>query len=116
MTSTSPISVAAIPWILRLLHLAWAGFWTWFVIMASGWESPPPPWWIPTLWLGTLFGTVVAAWKWPLVGGPLLVGVAAATAVFFNSHATRLILSAPALVLGIGFSLWGWYRLSHPTA
>ena len=93
---------------LRGLVLAWAGFWSWFVVMVSLGESPAPPWWIPVAWLAGLTALVVLVWRWPTFGGLVLVAAGVWAALYFDNSGARALLAAPALVIGIGCLALGW--------
>lgn len=92
---------------LRLLLLLWAGFWAWFVLAVSVGEEPAPPLWIPLAWLGSLGALVMLCWKRPRLGGLVLTGTALWAGWYFANGGARLILAAPALVLGLGFLFLG---------
>lgn len=94
--------------LLRGLSLAWAGFWAWFVVTVSLGESPAPPWWIPVAWLGSLATLVVLVWRWPTLGGLVLVAAGLWAAAYFDNAGARALLAAPALVLGVGSLALGW--------
>lgn len=87
---------------LRGLLLLWAGFWAWFVVAVSLGEAPAPPWWIPAAWLASLAGLVVLCWRWPALGGALLVAAGLWAGVYFASSGARALLAAPAVALGLG--------------
>jgi hypothetical protein len=89
--------------ILRALLIAWAGFWAWFVLAVSfGGKEAAPPWWIPAAWLSALALLVFLGWRWPKAGGIALVTAGLAAAGFFHNPWARLLLAAPAILLGAG--------------
>src|SRR5262245_52090732 len=94
--------------LLRGLSITWAGFWAWFVVVVSLGENPAPPWWIPVAWLTSLATLVVLVWRWPRVGGLVLVASGVLAAVLFDNPGARALLAAPALALGIGSLALGW--------
>ncbi len=91
---------------LRGLLVLWAGSWVWLVLAVSygGGEAPPPAW-IPLAWLASLAALVLLTWRWPIAGGIALIAAAVWAASVFP--AARVILSLPALVLGLGHVLLG---------
>lgn len=93
--------IPVLRWVVRALLLAWAGFWAWFVVAVSIGESPAPPWWIPAAWLASLAALVVLCWRRPTLGGLVLAGSGILAAVAFDNPWARLLLAAPALVLGV---------------
>jgi len=103
MTSDRPVLPRVSRFVLRSLLILWAGFWTWFVIAVSIGEPPPPPLWIPVAWLGGLATIVALAWRWPAVGGAVLVAAGAAAALYFPTSGARALLAVPAVALGLGF-------------
>jgi hypothetical protein len=94
--------------LLRLLLVAWAGFWAWFVLAVSFGEAPPPPWWIPTAWLGGLAVLVLLCWRWPKFGGLVLVAAGLWAGAYFDNSGARALLAAPAIGLGLGTLALGW--------
>lgn len=109
-SSAQPAGPRALRWILRGLLLAWAGFWTWFVGMASLGEAPAPPWWIPAAWLAGLGALVGLAWRWPALGGLALLGAGGWAAAYFPSSGARALLAAPAIGLGLAYLVLGRSR------
>lgn len=93
--------------LLRVLLVAWAGFWAWFVLAVSLGEAPPPPWWIPASWLGGLGALVALGWRRPALGGAVLVAAGTWAAIHFDSSGARALLAAPAIALGLGSLLVG---------
>jgi hypothetical protein len=93
---------------VRGLLTVWAGFWTWFVLAVSLGESPRPPAWIPVVWLASLALLVVLAWRWPRLGGIVLVAAGAGAAFYFPNPGARALLAAPAVGLGLGCLVQGW--------
>jgi len=92
----------------RAALLAWAGFWTWFVLAVSFGEPPPPPWWIPAAWIASLSALVFVGWRWPGIGGAALIAAGAASAAYFDHPGARALLSAPAFALGIAGLALSW--------
>jgi hypothetical protein len=66
-------------------------------------EDPAPPLWVPFAWFASLFVLVALCWWRPVLGGALLVGAALWAGWYFANGGARLLLAAPALVLGAGF-------------
>jgi len=93
---------------LRLLLLAWAGFWLWFVVANLVSDLRTVPWWIPVAWLTSLPTLVVLGWKKPLLGGIALIAAGAWSATYFTHPGARALLAAPAVAIGIGLVLSGW--------
>jgi hypothetical protein len=87
--------------------LAWAGFWAWFVVTVSLGEPPPPPWWIPVAWLSGLTALVLLAWKRPATGGLAFLSAGTWSAIYFANAGARMLLAAPAILLGVGFLALG---------
>jgi len=85
-------------WCCRGVLVVWAAFWTWFAL--AGALSPGHGWgevWIvalPAIALGAI------AWRWPVVGGVLLIGAGVFSAWFFDHTAARLMLALPVVVVG----------------
>lgn len=93
---------------LRLALLGWAGFWAWFVLSVSLGEPPAPPVWIPAAWLTALAGLVVLGWRWPRLGGLVLVAAGIGLAAVFRHPGAQALLAAPAVVLGLVCAIQGW--------
>lgn len=90
-------------WVVRAGLLAWAGFWGWFAAAvvigeARGGERGGIPY--AAALIVILAGLLFAAFRWPRLGGALLVAAGVGAAVFFNSAAAQMWLAAPAIVLG----------------
>jgi hypothetical protein len=94
--------------VLRGLLLVWAAFWAWFVLAVSFGETPPPPAWIPSAWLAGLAILVVLGWRWPRLGGIVLVAAGVWSATYFHHPGARALLAAPAIGLGLGCLALGW--------
>lgn len=92
----------------RLLLVAWAGFWAWFVLAVSFGDEAPPPWWIPLAWLGALAALVALCWRWPKVGGLVLVAAGLWAGVYFDNSGARTLLAMPAVALGLASLALGW--------
>ncbi|HEX6886293.1 MAG TPA: hypothetical protein VF530_23160 [Planctomycetota bacterium] len=86
---------------VRGLLLLWAAFWAWFVVVVSLGEAPAPPWWIPAAWLASLAGLVVLCWRWPGLGGALLLAAGLWSGAYFANGGARALLAAPAVALGL---------------
>jgi hypothetical protein len=112
-TIESPLPAAArartlsnriLTWTPRIAVTAWAGFWAWFVVMAGttdfhqGLRGTIP---VVIAWLGALSALTAAVWIWPRVGGILMVIAGIGAACYFNNSGARLLLAAPAVVVGI---------------
>jgi hypothetical protein len=100
---------------VRGLLLAWAGFWAWFVVAVSLGESPAPPPWIPVTWLASLATAVVLCWRWPAIGGGVLVAAGLVSAAYFDHPGARALLAAPAVALGLACiaQAWGARRVAQ---
>ena len=94
----------------QLVLLAAAGLWalTWssFVI-ASVQGEPWRGWVIGAAMCVSVWSLALGAWWKPRVGGLVMAGFGIWAATFFNARAAMLGLSAPAVVLGLGFLLFG---------
>jgi hypothetical protein len=86
---------------LRVLLVAWAATWSWFVLAVSLGEPPPPPWWIPAAWLGSLALLVFLCWRLPRLGGALLAAAGVGAALYFRNPGAQALLAAPAVALGL---------------
>jgi hypothetical protein len=108
----SPSSTVPFPRFLRILLRAllvvWASFWAWFVLAVSFGEAPQPPWWIPVAWLGGLGTLVALCWRWPGLGGAVLVAAGTWAGIHFDDPGARALLAAPAIALGLGSLFLGW--------
>lgn len=107
--------VRILRYVLRGLLLAWAGFWTWFVLSATIGDPGPVPWWIPVAWLSSLCVAVVVPWRWPILGGLALVASGSWAATYFANSSARALLAAPAIGLKIAFCLLGWCTRAQRT-
>ena len=89
----------------RCLLLIWAGFWAWFLLMHldEGFETVQ----IVVAGLALLTALVVLAFRHPLRGGIALIGGAVFSAWFFGNVYARLMLSLPALLVGVAFLVSG---------
>jgi hypothetical protein len=99
-------------WLFRAALLAWAGFWTWFVIAAGFGESGiAKSWPYMLLFLVPITGFTALTLKWPRVGGTLLFAGGLFTAYYFwRMPVTVALFSLPPLVLG-AIAMWlGWRR------
>lgn len=108
-TSTSIVSfhgASRVVW--RVLLIAWAGFWAWFVLAVSLGEPGPPPLWIPVAWLSGLATLVVLGWRRPTLGGIALVATGIWSAIYFDHAGARALLAAPAIGLGLGALALRW--------
>lgn len=88
--------------LVRVLLLSWAAFWAWFVVAVSLGEEPAPPLWIPLAWLVVLAALVTLGWRWPRVGGLVLIAAGVAAALGFRNPGAQALLAAPAVALGAG--------------
>ncbi|MCE5307102.1 MAG: hypothetical protein LLG20_05630 [Acidobacteriales bacterium] len=107
----------------RILMILWAGFWTWFGLASGiGERLQPIGVLIHTAVPGLFFGLLVLiAWRWPTVGGFVLLAAGVAVSIAYPilfarmPSATRnfvlLTMAAPPLVCGI--LLLFRYRLQH---
>lgn len=92
---------------------AWAGFWTWFVVLSAssdgltGWLHGLPI-------LAGVLGLPVIAWFWPRAGGLLLAGAGVFAAWYFRHQAAQLMLALPAFVLGLVLASGLCSRLRSP--
>lgn len=90
----------------------WAGLWSAFAV-ATTWGEPWEAWLIAGGFAAALWAPVLAAWRWPLVGGLLLAGVGLWSMTFFEGRVAWIALSLPAVVLGAAFvwrGIWGRWR------
>jgi hypothetical protein len=109
MTATpEPPLLRALRLSLRGLLLVWAGFWAWFVLAVTFGEDPAPPAWIPLAWLGSLALLVVLAWRWPKLGGLVLLAGGIWSALCFRDPGAQALLAAPAVGLGLACLALGW--------
>ena len=102
-------------WSLRGLVWLWAGFWSWFAVggLVSGEEgawthllTPAGP---------ALTMALLAIWR-PATAGVLLTAAGLGALVWFNHPFARLVLAAPAIVLGVGLLLVTPRPASRPAA
>ncbi|NOT30327.1 MAG: hypothetical protein HOP15_07755 [Planctomycetes bacterium] len=107
-SANGAVASRVLRFILRGLSLAWAGFWTWFVVSATIGDPGPVPWWIPVAWLASLGTLVVLVWRWPTLGGFALVASGVWAAVYFDNPGARALLAAPAVGIGVGCLVLGW--------
>lgn len=91
-------------WIGRAVVLLCAGFWTWFVV--SVWVSDGSAAMKPALSiLVPLWTLVVILWRWPRVGGVLLVAGGLFAAWFFHHKAPLVMMAVPLAAVGV-LQLW----------
>jgi len=91
-------------WPARILAVLWAIPWVWFALAVGvseivGGSIQTIPYLLG--WLAALIGLVLTVWRWPRVGGVVMIAAAIAAAVYFNRTDTRLLLALPAGVVGI---------------
>ena len=103
----------ALKWGSRTATLAWAGFWAWFVVatvvgeVRHGQTAGVP---IMAGWLVALTGLTVGVWRWPRIGGPVLMAAAVGAAVFFANPWAQLLLALPAFLVGAAAAVDGFRR------
>ena len=100
----------AVGWFARILTIAWASFWIWFILVSGFSELHSGVW--GTLGYHLIATTIIVAaglvvWWNELAGGILLIGLAAWSFWFFMNPrwlgpqwSVPLLLSAPPLVAG----------------
>lgn len=75
-------------------------FWSWFalaVAISEGVKSLP----YAAIFVVPLAGLTLAVWKWPRVGGALMIVAGVIAFVFLAHPAPRLWMAAPAVIAGI---------------
>jgi len=91
-------------WPGRILVLAWAVFWGWFVLMVGGGEILHGTYqgvpYVAT-WAAALTGLTICVWRWPVLGGVLMLAAGLFAVVYFPSNGARLLLALPAGVIGV---------------
>ena len=94
-------SRGAIIWtsIVSLALLAiWAGFWLWFsisVVVSEGTLA-----WQPYTFIAAIIALALTAWRYPKVGGPLMIAAGLAAAFYYNNIWARTMLALPAIAIG----------------
>ena len=107
---TKPRFANVASWLVRSGLLLWGGFWAFFVIAAGSTDMRAGlPNTLPVIiaWLVSLTMLIVVAWRWPRVGGLILIAAAAASAMYFRYPNTWVLLSLPPAILGVANVLVG---------
>jgi hypothetical protein len=95
--------LAALRWTVRIAAIVWGAFWAWFaaaVSIGDAIHGQPIGLVYAAALIGILAATVTALWRWPRVGGVVLVALGILSALFLQNEYAILILAAPALLLG----------------
>lgn len=82
---------------LALLVL-WAGFWLWFSVSVVLSERTLA--WQPYAFIATIIGLAAAAWRFPRIGGILMIAAGVAAAYYYDNVWARGLLATPAIVIG----------------
>lgn len=110
-----PIDTAK-PGVLRFSRHAllalWAGFWLWFSVASSiGEPNGLAHLLVPAL---PIVVCLLLVWQSARLGGLALILFAVGSASMFRGREAWLLLSAPAMVLGVGYVLSGRAGLRAP--
>lgn len=102
----------------RCIAVLWAGFWTWFCIASAiGERQGLAGALMHQVPAAVMVASVLLAWRWPRVGGALLVAEAlfVASPVWVHFSPGRfLVLGLPPLVAGIFFLISGSPSRTQP--
>lgn len=104
MDTPAILSAPASSWLrfaARIGLLAWAGFWTWFIVSVALSEPPAIEPWVGLTVLWAVAGT---AWLLPRFGCVVLFAFAGWAAWYFGNDASIWLIAVPAVAVG----LLGW--------
>jgi len=115
-------TVTATRWIARGLLLLWAAFWLFFNIASGIAELPGLGGEALTghlITAGVVLITFLAAWRWDLAGGLMLLVLAVAVFLLFRLYLARqllvlLTLALPMVIAGVLLLICWWH--SRPSA
>ncbi len=98
-------------WLFRGVLVAWAGFWTWFVVVDGISDGFAKSWPYMLMFLGPIVCFTAVTLKWPRVGGAMLfAGGLFAAYAFWRMPWTVALFAGPPLLLG-AIAMWvGWRR------
>ena len=92
-------------WAPRIVIVLCAGLWTYFVTavtLSEGRQALVPALFI----LIPMWAVAVIAWRWPRVGGSLLVGAGVFAAWYFHHPAPLSLMAIPLTTAGLAQLLW----------
>lgn len=101
MEPPAPPVARPFPWLrlaARAALLAWAGFWTWFIVSVALSEPPAHEPWVG---LAILWVVALVAWFLPRFGCGVLFAFAAWAAWFFGNDASIWLIATPAVAIGL---------------
>ncbi len=105
-THRHPLNV---PRLLLLVAIcAWAGFWTWFVVLdglSDAQTLGPKTYWIMLAILTGLWIPTIASWRRPRVGAVCMVIVGALAWWFFPGAFARSVFAGPPFVFALAL-IW----------
>jgi hypothetical protein len=90
-------------WAARGGLLLWAGFWAYFVLavgisdIKDGLAGTLP---VILTWLVALAALVGLAWRWPRLGGLVIIAAGVGSALYFRYPGNFVLLAGPAVLLG----------------
>ncbi len=91
--------------------LAWAGFWTWFVLLDGLYDAQtlgPETYWIMLAILVGLWIPTVVAWRRSLAGAALMMTSGLFALWFFPGAFARGVLAGPPLAFGLTLAWLAW--------
>lgn len=98
-------------WTIRAALLAWAGFWSWFVLAVGFGEDVSKSWPYMLLFLVPIVTLTSATLRWPRTGGALLLAGGIISAYFFwRVPSTIVLFCGPPILLGAAAVWWGCRR------
>lgn len=89
---------------LRVANLAWAGFWTWFVVLDGLQDAQtlgPRTYWIMLAILSGIWIPTVMAWLRPRVGAVCMAIAGVLALWFFPGAFARLVLAGPPIAFAL---------------
>jgi len=92
---------------LRLAMLAWAGFWTWFVLLDGLHDAQtlgPETYWIMLAILSGIWIPTVVAWRRPLAGAVCMALAGVCALWFFPGAFARGVLAGPPLAFALALA------------
>ncbi len=99
-------------WTVRAALLLWAAFWCWFAsaeiiaeINKHGWQGFTQGWPHFLTIAGPIALCTLITFRWPRVGGTLLILGGIFAAIGFHNPFARAFFAAPPIVLGLA-SIW----------
>jgi len=101
----SPLRFAR--WGLRVATLAWAGFWTWFVVvdgLGDAAELGPSTYGYMLAFLVALWLPTALAWRRPRLGALTMAVFGVLTLVYFANPFARAFFAGPPLVFALALA------------